>query len=230
MSDETNNLLGVKNVVKEYVDASKKLRIIDSLSYNFLIGKSYAIVGRSGIGKSTLLHLLGGLDAVTEGEILFENILLKSIKKDELAFVRGSRIGYIFQFHHLLPEFNACENVAMPLLISGKPKKESFELACKILSDIGLKDRVNHLPGQLSGGEQQRVAIARAVVHSPSLILADEPTGSLDFKTAQEVKEVLFSLVKQRGSTLILVTHDTSLASEMDIELEMQPGGRLNNS
>lgn len=220
----------LKNVKKSYRDADKNLVIMNDTSFCFPSGRTIAIVGRSGVGKSTLLHLLGALDTPDSGEIFFNNTSISTMTQDERAIFRGKNIGYIFQGSCLLPEFSAAENVAMPLVIQGiDPKIANIE-ASNQLKYFGLASRVDHLPSELSGGEQQRVAIARATITNPAVILADEPTGNLDFATATEVLDFLKKINKDRHTTFIIVTHSRELASSMDIICEMLPGGSLNSS
>jgi lipoprotein-releasing system ATP-binding protein len=217
------------NVTKSFWDADHQLTVIDRLSHSFPVGESIAIVGPSGVGKSTLLNLLGGLEMPTSGSITISGVTLGSLKEEALASFRGENIGFVFQFHHLLQEFNALENVAMPLLIAGQSETQAFERAANLLTRVGLEDRKNHRPGQLSGGEQQRVSVARAVVAAPPLILADEPTGNLDSVSAQVVSDLLLTLQRENNSTLIVVTHSRELAGRLDRCLEMKPGGALVN-
>ncbi|MDZ4786484.1 MAG: ABC transporter ATP-binding protein [bacterium] len=212
---------------KTFKDADKNLAIIEDLSFSFPEKGSIAIVGRSGVGKSTLLYLLAGLDVPDSGNIKFDNIDLASLDSEKLTIFRGMNIGFIFQFHHLLSDFTALENVAMPLFISGVNDNLAIERARQVLMQVGLKDRMTHSPGELSGGEQQRVAIARAVVAKPSVILADEPTGNLDVKTAEEVGRILIDVQKQSENLLVVVTHSKELARSMDYVYEMLPGGQL---
>ena len=224
MSEQT---LEVRNLTKFFQDAHRRLVIVENLNYRFETGASTAIVGRSGVGKSTLLHLLGGLDSPNQGEICLGEVNFGSLSGDRLARFRGTHIGFVFQFHHLLGEFSARENVALPLIIAGERRLEALEKADHCLSMVGLNKRAEHLPGQLSGGEQQRVAIARAVIARPKLFLADEPTGNLDYSTASEVAEVLATVQRETASTMIVVTHSRDFAGRMDYTVEMLPGGDL---
>jgi lipoprotein-releasing system ATP-binding protein len=217
----------LKNVHKGYRDAGKELAVIEDLSFDFPEKGSVAVVGRSGTGKSTFLHLLGGLDRPQKGSIFFGQTDLARLNPDELSDFRGRNVGFIFQFHHLLPEFSAVENVSMPLILGGMTDRQAEEKSAAILSRMGLQGRLTHRPGQLSGGEQQRVAIARAIVNNPRVILADEPTGNLDFETGAEVQRILLEMNKELGNLMILVTHNQDLAKSMDIVLEMLPGGNL---
>jgi lipoprotein-releasing system ATP-binding protein len=210
-----------------YQDADRELRVIDNLTFEFPEGHSIAVCGRSGIGKSTLLHLLGGLDRPSSGKIRYGDVDLAQLSNDELSEFRGRSVGFIFQFHHLLPEFTAEENVAMPLIIAGVAENKAREKARAMLARVGLESRLEHVPGKLSGGEQQRVAIARAVVAEPRVILADEPTGNLDMSTARECQQLLLDINRELSNTLIVVTHSEELAGSMDSAVEMQPGGEL---
>jgi len=214
-------------LTKSYQDASKTLTIIDCLTYEFPEGEKIAIVGKSGIGKSTLLHILGGLDKPTSGSVYFNDLDISAMKSDELSRFRGAHAGFIFQFHHLLPEFDALENVSMPLIIGGQGETSAREKAVDVLVQVGLEKRMNHRPSALSGGEQQRVAIARALVTEPDVLLADEPTGNLDSETAKEIQNLLFEVNEKLGNTLIVATHNAELAESMDLKLEMQVGGLL---
>lgn len=224
---QTEKGICLKSVTKTYSDVTSDLVVIKSLSYTFATGKSCAIVGRSGIGKSTLLHLIGGLDRPQAGEIYVEGTNITGLNDVEMTSFRGSRIGFIFQFHHLLPEFTARENVAMPLIIAGMKRAQALEAATEVLVRVGLKDRLAHIPGKLSGGEQQRVAIARSLVARPALVLADEPTGNLDARTAEVVRQLLLEIQREHGTTLVVVTHSDEFAGSMDYTVEMQYGGSL---
>jgi lipoprotein-releasing system ATP-binding protein len=217
----------LENLTKSYQDADRELTVIRDLSYSFPEKGSVAIIGRSGIGKSTLMHLLGGLDVPTEGRVIYDDRAVSELSSDERAAFRARKVGFIFQFHHLLPEFSALENVAMPLTIAGVPDGEAFDAAAELLVRMGLKNRVGHRPSQLSGGEQQRVAIARALVARPRVVLADEPTGNLDVATAAEVQSIVLELNRELENTLIVVTHNQELARSMDLVVEMLPGGEL---
>jgi len=217
----------INQLKKEYREGSGTLSVIDSLDAEFPNDCRIAIVGASGIGKSTFLHLLGGLDSPSSGNISYDDIDICSLSNEALSEFRGKHIGFIFQFHHLLPEFTALENVLMPLLIAGVSENSAARDAKEILDAVGLSQRITHRPGELSGGEQQRVAIARSLIARPQVILADEPTGNLDQKTAQEVQELLLSMSRQMKSTLIVVTHNAELARSMDLIYEMKPGGKL---
>ncbi len=217
----------LEGLTKSYQDADRELTVISDLSFTFPAKGSVAIIGRSGIGKSTLMHLVGGLDVPTQGRVLYDDIEISGLSSDERAAFRARRVGFIFQFHHLLPEFSAVENVAMPLIIAGIAEEEALDVSADLLGRMGLKSRVSHRPSQLSGGEQQRVAIARALIAKPRVVLADEPTGNLDVSTAAEVQSIVLELNKELGNTLIIVTHNQELARSMDLVVEMMPGGKL---
>ena len=186
-------------------------------------GEMAAIMGPSGVGKSTLLHILGTLDKPTSGKVFYEDRDISSLGSDELSDFRNKTIGFVFQFHHLLPEFNAIENTMMPVLIAGIKKKEAHKKAGAILSEVGLSDRLLHKPGELSGGEQQRVAVARALILEPKIILADEPTGNLDTRTGEDLFRLLTDLNK-KGTTFLIVTHNEALASKCGRIISMLDG------
>jgi lipoprotein-releasing system ATP-binding protein len=183
-----------------------------------------AIVGASGVGKSTFLHILGGLDRPSSGKVFYGEVDVFSLAAADLARFRNERVGFIFQFHHLLPEFSAIENVMMPALIRRADAKDAYEAAANILNDVGLGSRLHHRPGELSGGEQQRVAVARALVLKPDVVLADEPTGNLDTHTGEAIHDLLLSINKQRGVTFVIVTHNDKLAIRADRVLRMADG------
>lgn len=212
---------------KSYKDADRTLNVIDCLTYEFPAQGTVAIVGRSGTGKSTLLHLLGGLDSPTSGWVEYDGSNFSALSVDERAAFRARKVGFVFQFHHLLPEFTAEENVAMPLIIAGDDEKGAIERAGALLTRVGLAERRGHRPSQLSGGEQQRVAIARSLIADPHLILADEPTGNLDIQTAAAVQGLLIDAGRQKDRLVVIVTHNLELAASMDIVLEMTVGGSI---
>jgi len=217
----------LEEVTKQYLDAERTLTILDDVSFSFPHQGTCAIVGRSGIGKSTLLHLLGALDLPTKGRITIGGVEVTALTTDERAEFRGGHVGFVFQFHHLLPEFTAAENVAMPLIIAGKSHARALAEAQTLLTRVGLRDRVTHRPAALSGGEAQRVAIARALVSRPQIVLADEPTGSLDVRTGEEVCALLLEVCREQGNLTIVVTHSADLARSVDEVFEMLPGGKL---
>lgn len=221
MSDET--LIRVVNLCKTYGDGHR-VEVLRDLSMTVRAGEKVAIVGQSGAGKSTLLHLIGALDRPTGGDVLFDGTSLMGLDDRELARFRNREIGFIFQFHHLLPDFTAIENTMMPALIRGVGREEAAAQAEAVLRQVGLGNRLDHKPGALSGGEQQRVAVARAVVLSPRVVLADEPTGNLDPETAGEVHALLLHLNRQHGMTLVVVTHNERLAELTERTLHMAHG------
>ncbi len=220
----------INKLTKRYKDADRDLTVINDLTFTFPDRGSVAIIGRSGTGKSTLMHLLGALDTPTSGTVRYGDVLVSSLSSDERAAFRAHNVGFIFQFHHLLPEFNAQENVALPLIMNGVSESEAQQRATELLEKVGLSQRSTHLPSQLSGGEQQRVAIARALVARPKVILADEPTGNLDIVTASEIQQLLLNMNREYQSTLIIVTHNHELARSLDVVVEMLPGGALISS
>lgn len=198
--------------------------VLRDVSFAMQPGEMMAIVGTSGSGKSTLLHLLGGLDSPTSGEVIFKGQSLNSMSSSAKSELRNRELGFIYQFHHLLPDFTALENVAMPLLIGKKKSAEVQERALAMLEAVGLQHRSNHRPSELSGGERQRVAIARALVNNPSLVLADEPTGNLDQRNADSIFELLGELNVRQGTAFLVVTHDLQLANRLTRQLEMRDG------
>jgi lipoprotein-releasing system ATP-binding protein len=219
-----SSLLEVVGLHKAYGTGAARVEVLKGLDFSVTAGETIALVGASGAGKSTLLHLLGTLDRPSSGKILFRGEDLFLLGDNELAMFRNRTIGFVFQFHHLLPEFNALENAMMPLLVSGIKRKEAEAVAAGLLEDVGLGHRMTHKPGELSGGEQQRVAIARALVTSPQLLLADEPTGNLDMKTSDEVHALLSRIHASRGVTLIIVTHNERLAATMGKTVRLTDG------
>lgn len=213
-------MLSAQNLSKKY----GRLQVLNNVSLEIKKGEFVAIVGPSGAGKSTLLHLLGSLDFPDRGNVkLMEKDIFKLSAKKQSAF-RNTHMGFVFQFHHLLPEFTALENVCMPLWIADKDKKEAIEAATAVLKTVGLEQRIHHKPTELSGGEQQRVAIARAIVHKPSVIFADEPTGNLDTANAQAVHELFLELRALYNHTFVIVTHNEKLAAMADRTLHMKDG------
>lgn len=212
---------------KSYLHGGRHLDVLAGVTLHLEPGEMVAIVGASGVGKSTLLHILGTLDLPTAGLVRINGEDITRMAPSRLAGFRNREIGFVFQFHHLLPEFTALENVMMPALIQRVDKVEAEARAAAILGKVGLAQRVTHKPSEMSGGEQQRVALARAMVLEPSLLLADEPTGNLDSRTGGEIHELLVDLNRQHGSTLLVVTHNPELAALMPRRLRMVDGGRM---
>lgn len=218
-------VLTAKNITKVYQDGKTTTTVLNGIDITVNQGERIAIVGTSGSGKSTLLHILGGLDVPTQGEVWIQNQLVNKLNETERGNLRNQHLGFIYQFHHLLAEFSAIENVAMPLLMrKDVPISEAQSRAVNLLKKVGLEHRLNHRPGELSGGERQRVAIARALVTHPSLVLADEPTGNLDYANAQAVFEILSELQADFNTAFLMVTHDRQLAQLADKQLAMQNG------
>jgi len=221
-------VIEANNVSKAFRQGSREVRVLEGTGLSLAAGESLAIVGVSGAGKSTLLHILGGLDRPDSGEVLITGRSIWSQSTAERSRIRNRAMGFVYQFHHLLPEFSALENVAMPLLIRGEQTAAAREQAMDILSRVGLSERLNHKPGELSGGERQRAAVARALVGKPQVVLGDEPTGNLDERTADHVYGLMLELNRELQTSLLLVTHDRNLAARMDRRLELQLG-RLQN-
>ena len=224
-----SSLLEVRGLCKTYGNGPSLLEVLSGIDLDLQIGTTTALVGASGAGKSTLLHLLGALDRPSSGMVCFrgENIFKKNDR--QLAAFRNRSIGFVFQFHHLLPEFTALENVMMPALIARIPRQKARETAESLLEDVGLGQRMTHRPGELSGGEQQRVAIARALVLGPELLLADEPTCNLDMKTSDGIHAMLTDLQTKKGLTLVIVTHNEQLAAAMGTTIHLVDG-RINKT
>ena len=223
-----SEIIATKSLSKSFDEGcGKQLEVLCDIDAVFSKRSTISIVGSSGCGKSTLLHLLGGLDHPTSGGVFFEGKDLTGFSQDQLAIWRNKKIGFVFQSHHLLPDFTAIENVMMPGIIFGESKKIRRQRGKDLLAEVGLSDRLEHKPGELSGGEQQRVAIARAIFNKPALILADEPTGNLDIETGHIVGELLKKLCIDSDSTMVLVTHNPQLASEMDFQFELSNGTLL---
>lgn len=218
-------ILTAKNITKTYQDGKTTTNVLNHLDISINSGERIAIVGTSGSGKSTLLHILGGLDVPTSGEVWLHGQRINDLNETQRGELRNQHLGFIYQFHHLLAEFTAIENVAMPLLMRKTvPIAVARQQSIELLEKVGLGHRLTHRPGELSGGERQRVAIARALVTKPSLILADEPTGNLDYANAQAVFEILSELQKDFNTALLMVTHDRQLAQLADKQLALQNG------
>jgi lipoprotein-releasing system ATP-binding protein len=217
-------LLKVEGVCKRYHDGAVTTQVLSQVDLQVYKGEQLAIVGSSGSGKSTLLHIMGTLDKPSSGRVLFEGEDLYRLSARRQAQIRNQDLGFIYQFHHLLPEFSALENVAMPALIQGNPRDEALAAASGLLDRVGLGHRLNHAPSELSGGERQRVAIARALINEPKLVLADEPTGNLDAKSGDAVYGLIRELAAQLGTAFVVVTHDNKLAARMDRQLTMKDG------
>lgn len=215
MNDKAQ-LLEARDLCKSFESASRRIDVLQSLDLQIARGTTIAIMGASGVGKSTLLHILGALDRPDSGKILFEGRDLAASSAQELADFRNSKIGFVFQMHHLLPEFNALENTMIPILLRNYDRSAAAERATKILQEVGLAERLDHRPGQLSGGEQQRAAIARALVCDPPLVLADEPTGNLDERTGETIFQLFRELHSRRSLSFIIATHNPALASICD--------------
>ena len=220
----SNTILACEAVCKNYYDGQLNVQVLDNLTLQVDKGRSIGIVGASGSGKSTLLHILGGLDKPTSGRVSLMGQDLSQLSQKQLSGLRNRHLGFVYQFHHLLPEFSALENVMMPLLIGKRPKEQARERALLMLEKVGLKDRVQHRPGELSGGERQRAAIARALVTDPACLLADEPTGNLDRKNALNILDMMMELKQELGTALVVVTHDDEMAARFDRVLNMTDG------
>jgi len=217
-------LIEARGVEKSYVVGTQKLPVLRQLDLAVEPGEMIAVVGASGVGKSTLLHVLGGLDAIDAGSVRIGDADLAAMKPDQLTAYRNAHVGFVFQFHHLLPEFSALENAGMPMRIARLSLRETEERARDLLQRVGLGERLAHKPGMLSGGEQQRVAIARALVMNPTLLLADEPTGDLDEHTAETLHDLLREMHRERGLTSIIATHNPRLSAACDRVLRLEDG------
>lgn len=211
----SNYVLEAVDLSKTFVDGARSIPVLQNINLGIDKGEMLAIVGASGSGKSTLLHLLGGLDKPSEGQLFIQQQDIKTLKPTQLGQLRNRYLGFVYQFHHLLPEFTALENVAMPLLIGGMSTQEASHKAEMMLKKVGLAERLTHKPAKLSGGERQRTAIARAIVSNPACVLADEPTGNLDSKTANAVFDLMLELNQEVGCSFVIVTHDIALSQRM---------------
>jgi lipoprotein-releasing system ATP-binding protein len=213
-------LIKGNNIHKSYGD----LHVLKGIDLNVQKGEIVSIVGKSGAGKSTLLHILGTLDESDKGQLWIDDVEVSKLNQKEIAQFRNKKIGFIFQFHHLLNEFTAAENVAIPAFIAGEPKEKSLKRAKELLDYLGLADRTSHKPNELSGGEQQRVAVARALMNEPSVVYADEPSGNLDKSTSEELHNLIFQLRKEMNQTFVIVTHNEELAALSDRTITMEDG------
>jgi len=217
-------LLIARDITKSFNTNGQQLHILNGINLTIYKGEMIAVMGASGVGKSTLLNILGTLDRPTSGEVIFEGADIFGKSDEELAYLRNKRIGFVFQFHHLLPEFTALENTLFPAMILKMNRREALDIAEKNLANVGLRERMTHRPGELSGGEQQRVAIARALMTSPDIILADEPTGNLDSHTGEDVYTLLKKINQEYGTTFVVVTHNEKIAAQADRILKMVDG------
>ena len=218
-------ILEAKNIHKRYqTGSSNYLEVLKGISLSFNSGEIIAVVGQSGAGKSTLVHILGLLDKSSEGEIFFDGKNVTNLSDEQISKVRNQNIGFVFQFHHMLPEFSALENVLMPSLIAGNNNSEQLSKATSLLHDVGLSNREHHKPSELSGGELQRVAVARALMNSPKIIFADEPSGNLDSENAEKLHDLLFNLRNKYNQTFVIVTHNKDLANRADRIITLSNG------
>jgi len=225
MNKKNSIVIRAQGISRGFRQGPKRVEVLQDVSLEVVAGTSMAIVGASGAGKSTLLHILGGLDKPDQGDVFVDGKSIWQMSDSERSDLRNSRMGFIYQFHHLLPEFTALENVAMPLLIRGESVVAASKSANDLLEKVGLGQRLDHKPGELSGGERQRAAVARALVGGPGLVLGDEPTGNLDERIANQVFEQLLELNTELNTSLILVTHDMRLAARMDQRFRLHLGG-----
>jgi lipoprotein-releasing system ATP-binding protein len=219
-----SEVLACSHLGKTFREGGSPLTILHDIEFSIGRGERIAIMGASGSGKSTLLHLLGGLDVPTTGEVSIAGKSLRSLSPQQLGKLRNRALGFVYQFHHLLPEFTALENVAMPLLIRGTTPANARERAQELLSRVGLSARLSHKPGQLSGGERQRASVARALVTNPACVLADEPTGNLDRHNAEQVYELMLQLNQELGTSFLVATHDPLIAGRMDRQVQLEDG------
>ena len=216
-----SNIIECRSLSFSYIDGNNQTSVLNNLNFEVELGDSIAILGQSGCGKSTLLNLIAGLDSPSEGDVLINNTNIAKLNEKDRTELRSNNFGFVYQFHHLLNDFSSIYNVALPLLIRGDNKESAILNSKKILTKVGLENRLNHTPSELSGGERQRVAIARAMVTEPACILADEPTGNLDAKNAKDVLELILELNENNTTSLVIVTHDLSIANKMNRKLTL---------
>lgn len=226
----SNIILKVNQLTKTFTSGSRKLTVLKSISFDVTAGRSCAIVGPSGSGKTTLLGLCAGLDQPTSGSVQLDGQVISAMNESELSAVRNRQIGFVFQSFQLISTLTALENVMVPIELRGTPYREVEKKAVHLLEEVGLGDRLDHYPNQLSGGEQQRVGLARAFIHQPDILFADEPTGNLDGDTGAQIEKLLFDLNKKKGTTLVIVTHDKRLAEKCDRIIELKNGEILSDS
>ena len=219
-----SDIIECRSLGFSYGDGNSKTSVLKNLDIRIKPNEKIAIIGQSGCGKSTLLNLLAGLDMPSEGEVLIDNVNISSLKERQRTELRAKHLGFVFQFHHLLNDFSAIYNTALPLIINNLDKNEALTKAENILKKVGLENRINHKPSELSGGERQRVAIARAMITKPSCLLADEPTGNLDEQNAKEVLDLIIELNSNQNTALLIVTHDLSIANRMSRQLDLTDG------
>lgn len=222
MTDQA--VISTQQLAKSFTDGELQTHVLDNISLSVNKGDRLAIVGSSGSGKSTLLHIMGGLDTPTTGQVLINGQDIHALRSKAASRLRNQQLGFVYQFHHLLPEFTAVENVAMPLVIGGQTPKSAQEQSRELLEKVGLGHRLQHKPSELSGGERQRAALARALITEPACLLADEPTGNLDHRTAQAIFDLILQLNEDLGTALVIVTHDTELAGKMDRVMTLMDG------
>lgn len=224
------SILSIRDVTKTFTSGSRQLTVLHNISFSVDKGTTCAIIGPSGSGKTTLLGLCAGLDRPTSGSVSLNNQVLSELDEDELSKIRNEQIGFVFQSFQLISTLTALENVMVPIELRGIPYRKAEQQALELLDQVGLKDRTDHYPNQLSGGEQQRVGLARAFIHQPDILFADEPTGNLDGETGEQIESLLFDLNRRQGTTLVIVTHDRNLAGKCDRIIELKNGDIVSDS